>query len=62
VLQCRTGVALSSKPVLTDHSDATARVNSHSLTTAFATQLSATLIGIGMVIFAVSAITQSLHR
>jgi len=62
VLQCRTGVALSSKPVLTDHSDATARVNSHYLTTAFATQLSATLIGIGMVIFAVSAITQSLHR
>jgi hypothetical protein len=62
VLQCRTGVALSSKPVLTDHSDATARVNSHSLPTAFATQLSATLIGIGMVIFAVSAITQSLHR
>lgn len=62
MLQCRTGVALSSKPVLTDHSDATARVNSHSLTTAFATQLSATLIGIGMVIFAVSAITQFLRR
>jgi hypothetical protein len=55
-------VALSIKPVLTDHLDATAVVISHSLPTAFATQLSATLIGIGMVIFAVSAITQSLHR